>query len=223
MANRARLQSHRAGVWFHSSSFWRACGAIVRRLFSLFVVSPRPVTKNELFGACADCSPLFRSISLSKSEFVYIRVVGHKSPLVRPYIGPFKVLQRGEKHFVLDMNGKNDSVSIDRLKSAFLLNVRQQEFPTSAANSDDSVSKPKETLTFPDSPVQIVKNHSVPISKQDSASLVTKPRFRKRGGPPRAEQARRRKSVHAWCSPPPNPLPPLTTTRSGRLIHPPRL
>ena len=47
--------------------------------------------------------------------FVYVRVDAAKSPLVRPYTGPFRVLERGEKFFILDLNGKRDSVSIDRL------------------------------------------------------------------------------------------------------------
>ena len=40
-------------------------------------------------------------------------------PLQRPYDGLFKILEVHEKYYVLDMNGCHDSVSIDRLKTAY--------------------------------------------------------------------------------------------------------
>ncbi|CAH2088681.1 unnamed protein product [Euphydryas editha] len=39
-----------------------------------------------------------------------------------PYSGPYKVLGRKEKYFKILIEGKESTVSIDRLKSAFLLN-----------------------------------------------------------------------------------------------------
>ncbi|GFU50932.1 transposable element Tcb1 transposase [Trichonephila clavipes] len=46
-----------------------------------------------------------------------------RRPLQQPYDGPFKVLQRKDKVFFLDINGKRVSVSIDRCKPAFFLNT----------------------------------------------------------------------------------------------------
>ncbi|CAB4039476.1 Transposon Ty3-G Gag-Pol poly, partial [Paramuricea clavata] len=43
-----------------------------------------------------------------------------KSPLQRPYDGPFLVIQRNDKFFTLNKNGCRDTVSIDRFKPAFL-------------------------------------------------------------------------------------------------------
>uniref|UniRef100_A0A1X7TCF1 Uncharacterized protein n=1 Tax=Amphimedon queenslandica TaxID=400682 RepID=A0A1X7TCF1_AMPQE len=40
--------------------------------------------------------------------------------LEQPYDGPFKVLSRDDKYFVLDINGKEDTVSVDRLKQTHL-------------------------------------------------------------------------------------------------------
>ena len=43
-----------------------------------------------------------------------------QSPLTPPYEGPYKVLVHGDKSFVLDYGTRQDSVSIDRLKPAFV-------------------------------------------------------------------------------------------------------
>ncbi|GFU43362.1 integrase catalytic domain-containing protein [Trichonephila clavipes] len=50
-------------------------------------------------------------------------------PLQQPYDGPFKVLQRKDKVFFLDINGKRVSVSIDRCKPAFFLNTEDLQLP----------------------------------------------------------------------------------------------
>ena len=41
-------------------------------------------------------------------------------PLSRPYIGAFRIPRRSEKHFTLDVNGKTEVVTTDRLKPATL-------------------------------------------------------------------------------------------------------
>ncbi|GFW68895.1 hypothetical protein TNCV_2917941 [Trichonephila clavipes] len=48
---------------------------------------------------------------------------------LQPYDGPFKVLQRKDKVFFLDINGKRVSVSIDRCKPAFFLNTEDLQLP----------------------------------------------------------------------------------------------
>ncbi|VDN96356.1 unnamed protein product [Rodentolepis nana] len=57
---------------------------------------------------------------LSTCPFVFVRVDSEKRPLQPPYEGPYKVLKRKPKYFILDRNGNKDSVSIDRLKPAYL-------------------------------------------------------------------------------------------------------
>ena len=49
---------------------------------------------------------------------VFIRVDRVKKPLQPPYNGPFHVIERMDKYFIIDVNGKHDSKSIDRLKVA---------------------------------------------------------------------------------------------------------
>ena len=55
---------------------------------------------------------------LMTSQYVFIRRDAAKVPLTKPYDGPFKVLDSNPKAFLIDMGGKEDWVSIDRLKPA---------------------------------------------------------------------------------------------------------
>ena len=57
---------------------------------------------------------------LQTAEYVFIRHDAHRGPLRPPYEGPFRVLETGDKHFVVDMGGKPERLSIDRLKPAHL-------------------------------------------------------------------------------------------------------
>ena len=56
--------------------------------------------------------------ALDAAAAVYLRHDAHKLPLQRPYDGPFRVLERGKKHYVINYNGSRQTVSIDRLKPA---------------------------------------------------------------------------------------------------------
>ena len=57
---------------------------------------------------------------LSTCTHVFVRVDAVKKPLQQPYDGPFEVVRRTDKYFIVNRNGKHDSVSIDRLKVAFI-------------------------------------------------------------------------------------------------------
>ena len=59
--------------------------------------------------------------ALHSSAQVFLRVGAVRRPLVPPYLGPFKVLRRGPKTFDILQNGKTATVTVDRLKPAFLL------------------------------------------------------------------------------------------------------
>ncbi|KAL7842149.1 hypothetical protein SRHO_G00238380 [Serrasalmus rhombeus] len=56
---------------------------------------------------------------LQSAGFVFIRVDGHHGPLRPPYEGPFHVVKTGDKHFVVDIGGKPECISVD-LKPAHL-------------------------------------------------------------------------------------------------------
>jgi len=68
---------------------------------------PRPVVQQKVRS--------FVNPKLKVSNFVYVRR-GKTSSLQPHYSGPHKVLSKHDKHFVLLLNNKEDSVSIDRLK-----------------------------------------------------------------------------------------------------------
>lgn len=57
---------------------------------------------------------------LHSATHVFIRVDSHRPPLAPPYSGPYKVIQRRPKAFLLDIRGTKNWTSIDRLKPAFL-------------------------------------------------------------------------------------------------------
>ena len=82
------------------------------------------------------------SADLSTSTFVFVRHDAIKRPLQPPYDGPYKVLQRTNKNYTLDILGKKKVVSLDRLKPAYIDN---SSFPTkdvtqtSAAQTSTSI------------------------------------------------------------------------------------
>lgn len=51
---------------------------------------------------------------------VFVRNDNIQTQLRPPYAGPYKVIERRPKYFILDINGKQNTVSIDRLKKAFM-------------------------------------------------------------------------------------------------------
>lgn len=61
----------------------------------------------------------FVSPHLSSAAKVFVRRDALRKSLQPPYTGPYNVLERAPKHFVIDCNGRRETVSIDRLKPAF--------------------------------------------------------------------------------------------------------
>jgi len=54
--------------------------------------------------------------ALATADWVYIRKGGALPPLAPPYAGPFQVLQRGPKHFAVQVGPRRETISVDRLK-----------------------------------------------------------------------------------------------------------
>lgn len=59
---------------------------------------------------------------LYTSKAVYLRIGRVKKSLVPPYEGPYQVVKRTKKWFRIVINGKEEDVTIDRLKPAYSLN-----------------------------------------------------------------------------------------------------
>ena len=99
----------------------------------------------------------YKPDNLASTGYVYVRHDAHCGPLQRPYDGPFKILEVHEKYYVLDMNGRHDSVSINRLKTAYGKQTYCQpalvppqpvssSHPTRAALSPPATSMPQPTV-----------------------------------------------------------------------------
>ncbi|BHF62623.1 hypothetical protein SprV_0200560800 [Sparganum proliferum] len=57
---------------------------------------------------------------LDTCNFVCVRHDAVRRPFQPPYDGPYRVLRRSDKDVVIDRNGKTDTVSIDRVKPAYI-------------------------------------------------------------------------------------------------------
>ena len=73
--------------------------------------------------------PVFIPKDLEQAAFVFIRRDTRHLSLQRPYKGPFKVLETGNKTFKVNVNGKCEVISIDRLKSAHTDVSQSTEIP----------------------------------------------------------------------------------------------
>ena len=60
------------------------------------------------------------SSELDSGTHVFVRHDAVKTPLQQPYNGTFKVTKCSNKHFTLDIKGKESVVSVDHLKLACL-------------------------------------------------------------------------------------------------------
>lgn len=97
---------------------------------------------------------------LEKTPYVFLRHDAVKSILHPPYDGPYKVIKRGTKTFVININEKHVTVSIDRLKPAFTVteeneNSENKEILNSNDNNNscpnkESFSSLKRSVRFPD-------------------------------------------------------------------------
>ena len=74
--------------------------------------------------------------ALSDCTHVFVRVDSVRRSLQRPYDGPFKVLKRKAKIYLLQISNQQKWVSIDRLKPAFL---QESSVPSSLKGQDRPV------------------------------------------------------------------------------------
>ena len=82
------------------------------------------------------------SKALSTVTHVFIRHDAVRKPLQPPYDGPYPVLRRTDKFFTVDIHGRKDTVSIDRLKPAHLDTVDDIELHPSSQPLPEAPSIP---------------------------------------------------------------------------------
>ncbi|GBL92895.1 hypothetical protein AVEN_54557-1 [Araneus ventricosus] len=67
--------------------------------------------------------------SLKTYARVFLRIDSGKPSLCQHYTGPHKVLKRTEKNFTIKLNGRTSTVSIDRVKPAYLIPTCEEKTP----------------------------------------------------------------------------------------------
>lgn len=89
---------------------------------------------------------------LNTTTHVFIRQGPARRPLQAPYIGPFKVLRRSQKTFDVDIQGRSQRITIDRLKPAFVAKEKP-DTKTQLEKPDNEIIKKTRsgrTVKFPD-------------------------------------------------------------------------
>jgi hypothetical protein len=74
---------------------------------------PPPTCQPRTYAEVASQPP---NSALQTAEYVYVRRGGVAPPLAPPYSGPYKVARAGPKCFLLEIGGRQEMVSVDRLK-----------------------------------------------------------------------------------------------------------
>ena len=87
---------------------------------------------------------------LQTCTHVFIKIQ-NKRGLEPNFRGPFKVLEKHEKYFLVDLNGKPDTVSIERIKAAYIVNFEPNVDGHLDGNQD---------WTFAEDQVPMVPNQS---------------------------------------------------------------
>ena len=99
-------------------------------------------------GTREQTRPSFVHKDLSTCSHVWVRCDRHKRPLEPPYTGPFLVVSRTDKHVVIDRAGRKDTISLDRVKPAYV---------------DATSSLPDVSLSSPISPTSDPQLIEIPV------------------------------------------------------------
>jgi transposase InsO family protein len=71
---------------------------------------------------------------LLTASHVFVRVDSARKPLQQPYVGPYAVISRSEKKYVINIRGRHVTVSVDRLKPAYVMSDNMQNPPEGYEN-----------------------------------------------------------------------------------------
>ena len=129
--------------------------------------------------------------SLHSATHVFLRIDAVKRPLVPPYEGPFAVVGRAEKTFVILRKGNEITVSIDRLKPAYSLPLLSPgsstdsspvSLPSSVLNRPDPGCRPSGSPSRP--PAAVAVPAASPAPPLDPSAWPLPTRFGRRPRPP---------------------------------------
>ena len=104
----------------------------------------RPTPTSNHFKAST-----FVQKELNTCSHVFVRVGAIRPPLSQPYNGPYRVIRRKKKVFVVEINGKPCPISIDRLKAAFTQADEPIRAPAqpNTTGSSELLTNPKPTTS----------------------------------------------------------------------------
>ncbi len=106
--------------------------------------------------------------ALGSCTHVFIRRDSVKKPLQSPYDGPFRVVRRTPKYYQIEMYGRHDTVSVDRLKPAHVdVTISRSPPAVGAPHSPPGHQSPSTSISPPNSsPIA-----PVPTTSSSSLSL----------------------------------------------------
>ena len=118
---------------------------------------------------------------LQQAKFVFVRRDAHRNSLQCPYEGPFRVIENGSKTFKIDMGGRTETITVDRLKLAHL----DVDSPVQLAQPRPRGRPPGKTLPNPSPPTTRVAQRARgprQIHPKSSPAPVAPPLLRTRAG-----------------------------------------
>ena len=113
--------------------------------------------------------------NLASADYVYVRKDSHRHPLQRPYDGPYRVLNKSDKYFTLDVKGRTETVSIDRLKAAHVTQLATHK----ESNPVHCPMDPPSSISRPAAKSSLTPSIDNPITSTRSGRIPRRPvRFR---------------------------------------------
>ncbi|KAG8175300.1 hypothetical protein JTE90_008310 [Oedothorax gibbosus] len=209
------------GVFFDPTPTEATPQQLVEELRSHFG-SIRPVPTSSHGRRATFVHPQMRTCT-----HAFVRHDAVRKPLQAPYDGPYPVLEKKEKTFDLEIKGERRTISIDRLKPAFVVADSPPINPSTAVDLDQGIQP--STLS-----PEVRSQSSAPVLSRQHASTdserTTTPVGSARPTPSaRAQSSSEHSSPAASSStagssrrPPGVLAPALKTTRAGRVITLPR-
>jgi cleavage and polyadenylation specificity factor subunit 1 len=128
-------------------------------------------------------APTYMDPRLETATHVFVRTDAVKTPLQPTYRGPYQVVEKRGKYYKVNLNGKVDTITVDRLKAAHIdeqyLQIHQPRPPTVIKTSKPTQEVPKSaTPPTPERASSYSKKHpSTPANATLKPAKRKKARF----------------------------------------------